>query len=165
MVLAHAARLLSCQGYFLGVDINPEAAIRAKATLRANKICNSDVVVCDLLMPFKHRLKNKVDLMLFNPPYVPTPSSEIKEGGLAAAWAGGSRGREVLDRLLPSIPSILSDKGVLYLVTVEENDPEEISHIMAKYGFESKEVVKRRAANEGLAIYRYARATIKGNNE
>jgi len=38
MVLTHAARLLKCRGYFIGVDINPEAAKRAKQTLEKNNV-------------------------------------------------------------------------------------------------------------------------------
>jgi len=104
-------------------------------------------------------LRSKVDLLLFNPPYVPTPSEEVCEGGIAAAWAGGERGREVLDRFLTEIPLYLSERGVFYLVTVIENDPKEIADILSKKGLACSKVAERHAANEKLATYRFTRGS------
>jgi hypothetical protein len=54
---------------------------------------------------------------------VPTPDDEVASGGLAAAWAGGARGRRVIDRLLPLVPRLLSARGEMFMVAVHENDP------------------------------------------
>ena len=61
---------------------------------------------------------------VFNPPYVPTPDDEGAAGGIAAAWAGGDRGRRVIDRVLPLVPHLLSTEGQMFMVTVAENDPQ-----------------------------------------
>ena len=45
---------------------------------------------------------------IFNPPYVPTPDEEVKLPGIARAWAGGMRGRVVIDRILPQVQSKLA---------------------------------------------------------
>ncbi len=46
-------------------------------------------------------LSGKVDILLFNPPYVPTESDEVCGNGIEASWAGGVDGREVIDRFIP----------------------------------------------------------------
>lgn len=61
---------------------------------------------------------------LFNPPYVPTPAEEVSRNGIARAWAGGDRGRVVIDRLLPQLPALLAPGGSCLMVTVQENDPD-----------------------------------------
>ena len=60
---------------------------------------------------------------IFNPPYVPTPDDEISCGGIAKAWAGGLRGRRVIDRVMEQLPEMLSSTGECFMVTVSENDP------------------------------------------
>ena len=88
-------------------------------------------------------------MVLFNPPYVPTPSGEVMglagggaggaaggtAGGdlIAAAWAGGLDGREVVDRFLPQLADLLSyPRGVCYMVAVEENRPAGIAALLAR---------------------------------
>lgn len=42
-------------------------------------------------------------VQVFNPPYVPTPDEEVLRTGIAQAWAGGYRGRVIIDRFLPLV--------------------------------------------------------------
>ncbi|EFX61860.1 hypothetical protein DAPPUDRAFT_337936, partial [Daphnia pulex] len=70
IVLTGLAKCLgSCCAYYFSIDINPHAA----------------------------QIQNKVDVLVFNPPYVPTAENEIDPLSLIApSWAGGFRGRTVM---------------------------------------------------------------------
>ena len=48
---------------------------------------------------------------------------QVGSCGLQASWAGGERGRQVIDRFLPQIAQLLSPTGVCYLLILKENDP------------------------------------------
>ena len=58
----------------IGVDINPRACAVALRTAAQNDR-QIDIVQSDLLTSLK-RVHGKVDILLFNPPYVPTDESE-----------------------------------------------------------------------------------------
>lgn len=83
-----------------------------------------DIINTDVVGGLLPQLARQVDLLVFNPPYVPTPASEVGSNGIQAAWAGGDRGRQVIDRVLPFALELLSDRGTFFMVTVHENDPQ-----------------------------------------
>jgi len=61
----------------IACDVNPLACLATLRTAAANDISVIDVVNCDLVGAMRGRLSGIVDIMLFNPPYVPTPSDEV----------------------------------------------------------------------------------------
>uniref|UniRef100_A0A8C9XV34 N-6 adenine-specific DNA methyltransferase 1 n=1 Tax=Sander lucioperca TaxID=283035 RepID=A0A8C9XV34_SANLU len=67
------------------------------------------------------RLSGKVDVLLFNPPYVVTPSEEV-HGYRGCLGRGG----EVTDTFLSVVAQLLSSKGLFYLITIADNDPGEL---------------------------------------
>ncbi|KYQ94046.1 hypothetical protein DLAC_11581 [Tieghemostelium lacteum] len=139
-VINYLAKLLGPNNgsrLFLATDINPKAALATVKTAQRNSHENLDVINTSFIQSLE-RLKGHFDVVLFNPPYVPTESEEIKLGGIAASWAGGIDGREVIDKLLPQIPHILSGKGFFYMVLVQENKPKNVISIMDTYGFNYK---------------------------
>lgn len=66
-----------------------------------------DPVVADLASPLAKRLHHNVDLLIFNPPYVPTDDEEVYGAQLGAdiegSWAGGKNGMQVTDVLLAQL--------------------------------------------------------------
>jgi release factor glutamine methyltransferase len=81
----------------------------------------------------------QVDILIFNPPYVPTEElPSIPEATnvntferdshlLALSYAGGADGMETTNRLLNELPNILHpDRGVAYVLLCAQNKPEEV---------------------------------------
>lgn len=137
-------------------DINPHATVVTQETLRLHGM-EGDVVLTSLVEGFHSRFLNSVDVLVFNPPYVPTPPEEVGVKGIVASWAGGERGREVVDKFLPQAVKLLSNRGAFYLVTLSENDPEEICSIMEKKGFKSVFLLKRLTEEETLYVLKFWR--------
>ena len=137
-------------------DINSEAIRIAKLTAEKNGIppSNFHAIQCDLASDILDHLTNKVDVLIFNPPYVPTPNEEVGSSGIEASWAGGTNGRVVLDRALPQFAQLLAfPHGVAYIVVVDDNYPEQIAKLMDDmYGIRVIPYLRRRARNEFLTI-------------
>jgi len=113
----------------LATDINPAAAATARHTASLNGV-ELEVIETDLVAGLEERLGHSVDFLLFNPPYVITPTEEITSSLAARAWAGGRDGREVTDRFLPLVPFLLSPRGCCYLLLLEQNHPHQVMEYM-----------------------------------
>jgi release factor glutamine methyltransferase len=134
-------------------DINPNAIRISKLTAEANGL-RMRAHLCDLASELLDEWTGRIDVLIFNPPYVPTPNDEVGSDGIEASWAGGVDGRVVLDRALPQIARLLSyPRGVAYVVVVDDNYPEEVCRIMTeRYGIVTIPWLRRRARNEYLTI-------------
>ncbi|PKS10480.1 hypothetical protein jhhlp_002231 [Lomentospora prolificans] len=103
-----------------------------------------------------------VDVLVFNPPYVPTPalpskpeklrdpvegrgpsetsppSFEEEEYFLGLAYAGGYEGMEVTNRVLEKLGDILSPRGCAYIVLCAQNHPEQVKERIRAMGADWK---------------------------
>jgi release factor glutamine methyltransferase len=79
--------------------------------------------------------------------------------GISVSWAGGRRGREVIDVLMPKVARILSNRGLFYLVCITENDPEELLENGRALGFLAEKVKQEQRGMEELFILRFQKAT------
>ncbi|CAN7946527.1 unnamed protein product [Ixodes hexagonus] len=151
IVSAAVARALGNTCYFLATDINPRAAEMTRRTGQSNGV-NVEPVLMDLTGSFVGRLNGQVDLLIFNPPYVVTPSEEVRGSQLTRSWAGGKDGREVIDRFNPLVPKLLSPRGLYFLLVIKENNPDQICQHMAKVGLQGEVVISRRCGAEFLTV-------------
>jgi release factor glutamine methyltransferase len=102
----------------------------------------------------------RFDVILFNPPYVPTSAEEFEnaitsEDIISRAWCGGPLGRVVIDLFIRDLPSRLSPRGVCYIVVIRENDVEDLIGLVKRsFGQRVVQVttVARRFTGEHLAV-------------
>ncbi|PKY05877.1 hypothetical protein P168DRAFT_303580 [Aspergillus campestris IBT 28561] len=155
----------------LGTDVNRNACAATQETAQRairDRQCTTDndndndtsttstflsPIMADLGTPLR---QGTVDVLLFNPPYVPTeelpqiPSAttdQAMEGMsrsekfdhesylLSLTYAGGKDGMETTDRLLDAIPGLLHPgRGVAYVLLCRQNRPDEVRDRIAAWG-------------------------------
>uniref|UniRef100_A0A0N5B6X0 MTS domain-containing protein n=1 Tax=Strongyloides papillosus TaxID=174720 RepID=A0A0N5B6X0_STREA len=137
-------------------DINFNACRCTQETCSINKNeKNVDSICCDTLKPFFPRICNKIDLLIFNPPYVLTEDIPRCEEELC--YAGGPNGRHVLDGLLPKLKDILSVGGRFYVIATKENDIEYLVNFNDDGHLECSVVGNRIRGCENLFVLMYKR--------
>jgi release factor glutamine methyltransferase len=140
----------------VAVDINPYAVRCAKKNAEANHVRgNVSFVQGDLFTPIK--TAEKFDLILFNAPYLPSKSVQ-GDPWLELAWAGGQRGREVIDRFVCESSKYLKKGGSILLVQSTLSDVQETLRKLREEGLEV-DILAERALPffETIAIVRAKR--------
>ncbi|SAM01838.1 hypothetical protein [Absidia glauca] len=156
-VTTFLAKVLHQPALCLTTDLNHHACQITKRTGMQNGVA-IDTVRTNLVDAIMPRLKQKIDVLCFNPPYVVTPTEEVGSVGIEASWAGGVDGREVIDQLLPLISDLLSPKGIFYLLLIHENRPLEVMKMLKEQqGLSSHIALERRAGRERQYIVKIYR--------
>jgi release factor glutamine methyltransferase len=115
-VLAIAA---ARRGSFVtAADVNPEAIEYARAQAEKERL-KIEFVVSDLF----EKIRNRYDLITFNPPYVKTEDGEKKDMQ-SIAWDGGADGAAVISKFLHSAPVYLNSGGRIMMLTSSPKDEE-----------------------------------------
>lgn len=121
-------------------------------------------MIASLAEPLYTRLRGQVDILLFNPPYVPTEKEEAgmaqNDADIRGSWAGGEDGMAITNLLLDRVEELLSQRGYFYLVALKQNNIAEIQQRMERnYHLACSAVLQRRAGREHLFILRFCRTT------
>ncbi|MFI1722114.1 HemK2/MTQ2 family protein methyltransferase [Streptomyces sp. NPDC020489] len=108
-VAVHAARL---GARVTAVDVSRLAVVTARvnALLAGRRV---RVLRGDLTTAVAGR---SYDLVVSNPPYVPSPVDRLPRRGAARAWDAGADGRVFVDRICAAAPTMLRPGGVLLIV-------------------------------------------------
>jgi len=127
-------------------DINPHAAACARA--RGLAAVRTDLFA-GLSGPF--------DLILFNPPYLPTAPEERIDDWLEYALDGGPTGRVVIERFIADAGRVLAPFGRVLLLVSSLTGLDEVRDLFARAGFVSFVVDTEQLEGETLFVIRAMR--------
>lgn len=130
----------------IATDINPHAVASARA--RGVAMVRTDLFA-GLSGPF--------DLVLFNPPYLPTLPEERLDDWLEYALDGGPTGRAVIERFVTDIGRVLSPFGRILLLVSSLTNPDAVRGLFARQGFVSFIVDTESLEGETLFVLRAMR--------
>ncbi len=138
----------------LGVDINPVAVKCAQVNAKKNKISGAAFVQGDLFSSIPSNSHSSFDVILFNPPYLPTSEEEKLKGDINHAYDGGKDGREVLERFLAEFDRFLAPGGVLFIIQSSLNDLDKTQQYLESKGFKVEIVKEEKFFFERLMLIR-----------
>ncbi|MDT8357958.1 MAG: class I SAM-dependent methyltransferase [Methanomicrobiaceae archaeon] len=127
-------------------DINPHAVMSARAR-------GVEAVCTDLFSG----LAGPFDLVLFNPPYLPTEPEDRIEDWLEYALDGGATGRGVIERFFEDVDRVLAPFGRILLLVSSLTGPDEVRELFARHGFICFVVNAERFEDETLYVLRAVR--------
>lgn len=112
------------------VDLSLRSAI---ATWLNSRLHRAPVTVThgDMFAPVTGR---RFDLVLSNPPYVPSSGGMLPRHRKGRSWDAGPDGRFLLDRICDGAPSVLTDDGLLLIVQSELSGEEATLERLAAAG-------------------------------
>lgn len=136
-----AASLVSRATSVVTTDISPHAASAARAY-------GIDVVRTDLFAG----LSGPFDLVVFNPPYLPTRPDERVDDWLEHALDGGLNGRAVIGRFAGDVGRVLAPEGRVLLLVSSLTGIQDVSDIFIHRGYSVRTVKTQNIEGETLYV-------------
>jgi release factor glutamine methyltransferase len=125
----------------VATDINPHAVLCARKKGVA-------VVQNDLFCG----IRSLFDLILFNPPYLPTQPEERINDWLEHALDGGLNGRVVIERFSEHVGRVLAPGGRILLLISSLTGLPEVRDLFFKAGFVSEIILRKNVEDETLYV-------------
>ena len=140
-----AAELAQVTGV-VATDINPHAVLCARQK-------GVDVVQSDLFCG----IRSMFDLIVFNPPYLPTQPEERIDDWLEHALDGGPTGRVVIERFAGQAGRVLAPGGRILLLISSLTGLPEVRDLFFNHGFISEILLKKNVEDETLYVLKIVR--------
>jgi release factor glutamine methyltransferase len=130
----------------VATDINPHAVIIAREK-------GLEVIRTDLFAG----IRGLFNVILFNPPYLPTRPEERMDDWLEYALDGGESGRVVIRKFAVQAGNCLAADGIILLLVSELTGIEEVGDLFSREGFACENFMQRDAEGEMLVVLKIIR--------
>lgn len=127
----------------VATEISPLAANCA----RSNDI---DVIRTDMFSGLK--AKKQFDVIIFNPPYLPTSEDEKVPGWLNYAFDGGIDGRKDIGPFMEEVSKYLRLDGFILLLVSSLTGIEEVIAQMVRHGLNARLISSKKCSFEKLVV-------------
>ena len=130
----------------VATDINPHAV--ASARERGVEVVRTDLFsgICGAF-----------DVIVFNPPYLPTRPEERVEDWLEYALDGGPTGREVIARFAAGVGRLIGPGGRILLLVSSLTGTEEVCALFSRLGYSPAIAARETVEGEELFVLRVVR--------
>jgi len=140
-------------------DIMDEAIECAKKNEKLNKIDPQITFIkSDLFDSFPNNLKHTFDIIIFNPPYLPSSKIMDKENQREKdlTWKGGKKGFELILRLLDEISEYIrkDTTSYIYFITSSATNLRELEDQIRKRGYNLELLDKKHIFFEDILLNR-----------
>lgn len=131
----------------VGTDLNPYACRQAQKR-------GLQTLQADLVSPFQ---SNSVDVVVCNPPYLPTDPADERDDWMEVALSGGESGLAVIEPLLSTAGRVLSDDGIVLLLVSTLTGVEAVVSIADSAGFSAIVLDEESFPFETLSVLKLVR--------
>jgi len=134
----------------VAVDVNPHAIRCARKNAEINKLANKiDIRRGDLFQPISEN--EKFNLIIFNAPYLPSTPLESRSW-LGKSWAGGPKGRQLINRFIVDVPRFLEKGGRVLLVQSSLTNIDETLQRFRGAGLDSQVIAEKKVSFETIVL-------------
>ena len=134
-------------------DINPIAVEMVKKNYMMNQSLlngNFDIRLGDLFSPLLS--SETFDVIIFNPPYLPTKKDEHVGGWYDVALNGGKFGLDVTKRFIEGLSKFLKKNGKAYFIFSSLSDKKKLEQIIKKNKLDSEIILNKKFDDETLSV-------------
>ena len=109
----------------------------------------------DLFESFPNHLKNSFDIIIFNPPYLPS-IERIEKKSIDYAWDGGIDGLKVLSNFFSQVKLYLNlqKQSYIYYICSSKTNLDELYKLIKERGFKNKVLMNRHIFFEDIFLNR-----------
>ncbi|UCD00869.1 MAG: methyltransferase domain-containing protein [Promethearchaeota archaeon] len=148
---------LNFKAEIYGSDISKEAIECAKHNAKANNLGDKiKFFISNLFQSFPNSLKHSFDIIIFNPPYLPSLGENKSKELIDLSWNGGKEGYEIIIQFLDTAKNFLNTNHncYIYFISSSKTDLGKLNELLKQRGLNQQILKKKHLFFEDILLNR-----------